>query len=96
MMRQLDPDEFDALIPPWKDFKPGLSEADTVTKLEERVRAAEAAAAPEDEATRAVIVAAVVAVGNYEYLGPRRAVVLDRCNELLDEFGDPEHSWRWG
>ena len=89
----LSPREFDKLVAPWKDWQPPpLSVNKTVKRLDRQVRATAALG----DAGRFAAVGLIVAVGNYEWLGRRSAKVIAKANKLLDEFGDPEHSWRWG
>jgi hypothetical protein len=91
----LTPQEFAELVAPWKEIQPPTppwDEAKTIETLDTQVRAAEALG----EAGRVAAVGLIVAVGNYEYLRDRREPVLQKCRDLMDEFADQEHSWRWG
>jgi hypothetical protein len=90
----LEPQEFQQLVAPWPELEPpgGLDEDEVVERLG---READAAAA-EGEAGRRAAAGLVIAVGNYELLSHRRAAVFQKANELLDQYGDPELSRRFG
>lgn len=90
----LEPEEFKQLIAPWPELEPpgGLDEDEVVERLERETHEAAAGG----EACRRAAVEGVIAVTNYELLSQRRPRVLQKANELLDEYADQELSRRFG